>query len=117
MIRKLSMQNSELSASLKELKKKKESTNSTASGRGKRSKLSEQELHILHFAKLFGVMYEPFVPPSALQAKRPDMSSLSTGRYESELSKVQGITVELYEVLPKDMHSDLKTSPNFRSLV
>ena len=111
------MQNSELSASLKELKKKKKESTSTASGRGKRSKLSEQESHISHFAKLFGVMHEPLVPPSALQATRPDMSSLSTDRYKSELSKVQGITVELYEVIPKDMHSDLKTSPKFRNSV
>ena len=115
-MRKLSMQNVQLSASLKDLKKKKEST-STASGRGKRSKLSEQETRISHFAKLFGVMHEPLVPPSALQATCPDMSSSSTGQYQSELSKVQGITAELYEVLPKDMHEDLKTSPKFRSLV
>jgi SpoVK/Ycf46/Vps4 family AAA+-type ATPase len=72
------MQNSELSASLKELKKKKKESTSTASGRGKRSKLSEQESRISHFAKLFGVMHEPLVPPSALQATRPDMSSLLT---------------------------------------
>jgi hypothetical protein len=111
------MQNSELSASLKELKKKKKEHTSTAGGPGRRSKLSDQESRISQFAKLFGVMHEPFVPPSALQATRPDMSSQSTNRYESEISKVQGITAELYEVLPKDMHSDLKTSPKFRNSV
>ena len=115
-IRKLSMQNSQLSISLKDLKRRKEST-SAAGGGGKRSKLSEQELRISHFAKLFGVMHEPLVPPSALQATRPDMSSSSTGRYVSDLSKVQGITAELYEVLPKDMHLYLETSPKFRNSV
>ena len=72
MIRKLSMQNSQLSTSLKDLKRRKASTSTTGGG-GKQSKLSEQELRISHFAKLFGVMHEPLVPPSAEDCTLPHM--------------------------------------------
>ena len=102
------MQNADLAMCLKGEK-------NTASG--KKVKLSEPDSHISQFAKLFGVMHEPFVPPSALLVARPDTSSTHPGRYDSEISKVQGITAELYEVLPKDFHSELKSSPKFRSMV
>lgn len=105
------MENCKFSMDLKELKKG--GTNTS----GKKSKLSETDSRISQFAKLFGVMHEPFVPPSALAVARPDTSSTDTSRYGSDISKVQGITAELYEVLPKDMHSDLKLSPKFRTTV
>lgn len=98
------MQNADLSMCLKESKS--EST-------GTKAKLSESDLCISQFAKHFRVMHEPFVPPSALLVTQPDMNSTYTSQYESELSKVQGITAELYEVLPKDMHLELKLSPSF----
>ena len=106
------MQNADLSMRLKEIQKgsKNEST-------GKKSRLSETDSRISQLAKHFGVMHEPFVPPSALLVARPDMSITSPGRYESELSKVQGITAELYEVFPKDMHSELKSSIKFQTMV
>jgi hypothetical protein len=104
------MQNADLAMRLKESKGE-----STASG--KKARLSESDSRISQFAKLFGVMHEPFVPPSALLVACPATGSAYPGRYDSELSKVQGITAELYEVLPKDMHSDLKSSPKFRSTV
>jgi hypothetical protein len=106
------MENSSLVLLVKELKG--ESSNT---GSGKKMKLSDSDTRISQFAKLFGVMHEPFVPPSALLVPRPDTASAHPGRYESELSKVQGITAELYEVLPKDMHSELKSNPKFRSMV
>jgi hypothetical protein len=111
-VRKLHMQNADLSMRLKESK-------SDPSSSGKKVGLSGLDLRISQFAKLFGVMHEPFVPPSALLAARPDTSTSSThaDRYGSELAKVQGITAELYEVLPKEMHSDLKSSPKFRAAV
>ena len=65
---------------------------------GKKARLSESDSRISQFAKLFGVMHEPFVPPSTLLIAHPDMSSTYHGRYESELSKVQGITADLYDV-------------------
>jgi hypothetical protein len=104
------MQNADLSMRLKESK-------SDPSSSGKKVGLSELDLCISQFAKLFGVMHEPFVPLSALLVARPDTSSTHSGRYDSELSNVQGITAELYEVLPKEMHSDLKSSPKFRTKV
>jgi hypothetical protein len=105
------MQNADLAMRLKESK-------GGSSTSGKKTRLSKPDLdqRISQFAKLFGVMHEPFVSPSAFAA-RPDTRSTHPGRYESDLSKVQGITAELYEVLPKDMHSDLKSSPKFRSTV
>lgn len=106
------MDNANLVTRIKELKGK-----NTVNSSGKKARLSESDSRISQFAKLFGVMHEPFVPPSALLVARPDMSSTYHGRYESELSKVQGITAELYDVLPKDMHSDLKSSTKFRSTV
>jgi hypothetical protein len=110
-IRKLHMQNADLSMRLKESKSE------NTPKRGPKAKLSEFDSRISQFAKLFGVMHEPFVPPSALLAAKPDTSSTHPGRYDSELSKIQGITAELYETLPKDMHSELKLSPKFRSTV
>lgn len=105
------MENAELVMRLKESKGE-----STASG--KRARPSESDSRISHFAKLFGVMHEPFVPLSALLVARPDTTSSShSGRYESELSKVRGITTELYEVLPKDLHKELEMSTKFRSTV
>jgi hypothetical protein len=104
------MQNADLAMRLKESKGE-----GTASG--KKSKPSESDSRISQFAKLFGVMHEPFVPPSALLVEHPDTSSTNPNRYESDLSKVKGITAELYEVLPKDMHPEMKSSPNFRNTV
>ena len=106
------MQNADLSMRLKKSKDK-----STASTSGKKSRLSDSDSRIAQFAKLFGVMHEPFVPPSALLVARPDIGSTDPSRYESEISKIKGITAELYEVIPKDMHTDLKSSPAFRSTV
>jgi hypothetical protein len=106
------MKNAELAMSLRDLKKKGTGVSGTT-----KVKLSEADSRISQFAKLFGVMHEPFVPPSALLAAHPDVGSADPGRYDSELSKVQGITAELYEVLPKNMHSDLKLSTKFRSTV
>ena len=111
-IRKLHMENADLAMRLKELKGE-----GTASSSGKKTKPSESDSHISQFAKFFGVMQDPFVPPSALLVTRPDIRSTHPGRYDSDLSKVQGITAELYEVLPQDMHSDLGSSPKFRSTV
>lgn len=105
------MQNADLSMRLKESK------SGNTLKRGSKAKLSDSDSRISQFAKLFGVMHEPFVPPSALLVARPDMHSTHLGRYDSELSKIQGITAELYEILPKDMHSELKSSPKFRSMV
>jgi hypothetical protein len=105
------MENADLTIRLKESKGEK----STASG--KKARLSDSDLRISQLAKLFGVMHEPFVPLSALLVACPATGSAYPGRYDSELSKVQGITAELYEVLPKDLHSELKSSTKFRSLV
>ena len=107
-VQKLHMQIATLNVHLKDSKNK-----GTVNSSGNKTKLSESDSRISQFAKLFGVMHEPFVPPSALLVARPDMSSSHPGRYDSDISKVQGITAELYEVLPKDMHSDLKSSPKF----
>jgi hypothetical protein len=104
------MQNADLSM---RLKKKEPKTGKI----GKKERLSDSDVRISQFAKLFGVMHEPFVPPSALLVMQPAVNSTHPSRYESDLSKVQGITAELYEVLPKDMHSELKLSPSFRSTV
>jgi hypothetical protein len=102
------MQNADLSMRLKESK---------GGNSGKKTRVSESDSRISQFAKLFGVMHEPFVPLSAFLVAQPDTSSTHPGRYESDISNVQGITAELYEVLPKDMHSELKSSPKFRSTV
>ena len=82
-VRKLHMDNANLATRIKELKSK-----STVNSSGKKARLSESDSLISQFAKLFGVMHEPFVPISALLVARPDMSSTSHGRYDSELSKV-----------------------------
>ena len=63
--------------------------------------------------KHFGVMHEPFVLPLALLVEHPDTRSTDSSRYESELSKVKGITAELYEVFPKDMRPEIESSSKF----
>jgi len=64
------MQIATLNVRLKYLKNK-----GTVNSSGNKTKLSESDSRISQFAKLFGVMHEPFVPPSALLVARPDMSS------------------------------------------
>ena len=106
------MRNADLSMHLK-----KSEGISTASASGNKSRLSKSDSCIAQFAKLFRVMHEPFVPPSALLVACPDMGRTHPSRYESKISKIKGIAAELYEVIPKDMHTDLKSSPAFRSMV
>ena len=62
-------------------------------------------------------MHEPFVDKIAFLSPQPNVDSTYPGRYQSDLSKIQGVTAELYEVLPKDMHDKLQSSTNFQSLV
>lgn len=62
-------------------------------------------------------MHEPFVDKTALLVPRPNMDSTNPNRYQSDLSKTQGITAELYETLPEDMHDELQSSTHFQSLV
>ena len=99
------MQNADLSMRLK----KESKTGKT----GKKEKISESDLRISQISKFFGVMHEPFVPPSALLVAQPAVNSTNPDQYKSDLSKVQGITAELYKVLPKEMHFELKSSPTF----
>lgn len=104
------MQNADLSTRLKK--------NSSKSRKaGTKDKLSDPDQRVSQFAKLFGIMHEPFVPQSALLVARPSVNSTHPGRYQSELSRIQGITAELYELVPEDLHEGMKSSPAFRALV
>jgi hypothetical protein len=109
-IRRLQMRNAEISIRLK--KKNKRSQKS-----GTKERLSTLDQRTSRYAKLFGVMHEPFVDKTALLAPRLNVDSTDSGRYVSDLSKIQGVTAELYEVLPEDMHDKLQSSTNFQSLV
>ena len=109
-VRRLYMRNAELSTRLKQKNKKSQRS-------GKKEKLSTLDLRISRYAKLFGVMHEPFVNKTALLSPRPNVDSTDSGRYQSDLSKIQGVTAELYEVLPEDMHDELQSSTGFQSLV
>ena len=80
-------------------------------------KLSTLDLHIERYTKLFGIMHEPFVNKTALFSPHPNVDSTDSGRYQSNLSKIQGVTAELYEVLPEDMHDELQSSTGFQSLI
>lgn len=84
---------------------------------GNKEKLSDSDLRVSHLAKLFGVMHEPFVAQSVFLIARPSVDSTHPDRYQSDLSKVQGVTAELYEVVPDDLHEEIKSSPSFRTLV
>ena len=109
MARRLSMRNAELLTRLKAKNK--------ASRRGGKEKLSTFDQRISRYAKLFGVMHEPFVDKTALLAPQPKVDSTDPHRYQSDLSKIQGVTAELYEILPKEMHENLELSTNFQTLV
>jgi hypothetical protein len=109
-VRKLHMRIAELSTRLKKNDPKHQKS-------GNKEKLSDSDLRISHLAKLFGVMHEPFVPQSILLVARPSLDSTHPDRYHSELSKIQGMTAELYEVVPDDLHEEVKLSPAFRTLV
>ena len=105
-IRKLHMQNANLSTRLKK-------NSSKSQKAGTKERLVGKELHVSHLAKHFSVMHEPFVPQSALLVGRPSVDSMHPGRYDSEISRIQGITAELYEVIPKELHDEIKSSPAF----
>jgi hypothetical protein len=62
-------------------------------------------------------MHEIFLLPAALGGKRPLTNSMDAGRYGSELAELNGMTAEVFEALPDDMHHELETSLPFRSLV
>jgi len=83
----------------------------------KKENLSGLDQRTSRYAKLFGVMHEPFIDKTALLAPRPKVDSTNPGRYQSDLSKIQGVTAELYEMLPEDMHDELQSSTHFQSQV
>jgi hypothetical protein len=101
--------NVELSRRLKEKTK--------GSKRSTKENLSTMDLRTTRYAKLFGVMHEPFIDKSALLAPQPSTNSTDSSRYQSDLSKTQGVTAELYETLPIDMYDELERSTHFQSLV
>jgi hypothetical protein len=109
-VRQLSTRNAELSTCLRGKEK------GSQKGR-KKDNLSTLDQRTSRYAKHFGVMHEPFVDKTALLAPRPKVDSTNSSRYQSDLSKIQGVTAELYEVLPKDMHDELQSSTQFQSLV
>ncbi|KAF8961519.1 hypothetical protein BDZ97DRAFT_1921203 [Flammula alnicola] len=111
-IRKLYMQNADLSTRLK-----KNNPKACKNRDGNKEELSDSDKRVSQIAKLFGVMHEPFVTQPALLVERPPVDSAHPDRYKSDLSMLQGITAELYEVVPSDLHEDLKSSPAFRSLL
>lgn len=105
--RKLHTRNLELSRRLKENTKRSQ----------KSRKENPLDQRITRYAKLFGVMNEPFVDKTALLAPRPITNSTDPDRYQSDLSKIQGVTAELYETIPEDMHDELQSSTDFQSVV
>ena len=107
-IRRLCVQNAELSTRLREKSK---------GSRKSKKKENLLDQRTTRYAKHFGVMHEPFVDKTALLAPQPDVDSTDPGRYQSDLSKIQGVTAELYEMLPEDMHDELQSSTHFQSLV
>jgi len=108
-VRRFQIRHAVLSRRLKERNK--------GSRKSRKENLSTKDLRTTRYAKLFGVMHEPFIDKTALLAARPEMDSTDPRRYQSDLSKIQGVTSELYETLPEDMHEELQTSTHFQSLV
>lgn len=106
-VKKLTLKNSELRANLK----------GKTNPRGSRSVLSDNDKLIAQHAKKFGVMNEVFMPGAAFVVKRPPTNSMDSGRYDSDIAGLQGITAELYESLPDGFHEELETSIHFRNLV
>lgn len=109
LVRRFQIHNAELSRRLKEKTK--------GSKRSTKENLSTMDLRTTRYAKLFGVMHEPFIDKSALLAPQPSTNSTDSSRYQSDLSKTQGVTAELYETLPIDMYDELERSTHFQSLV
>jgi hypothetical protein len=100
----------ELSARLKKNDPKHEKS-------GNKEKLSDSDQRVSHLAKHFGVMYEPFVNQTMFLVPRPSVDSTHPDRYHSDLSEAQGVTAELYDLVPEDLHGSISTSPTFRTLV
>ena len=110
-VRRLTSRNAELTTRLKQKSK------GPGSRKNGKEKLSKSDIRTTRYAKLFGVMHEPFIDKTALLAPRPNIDSTYSGRYQSDLSKIEGVTAELYEVLPEDLHEELQSSTNFQTLV
>lgn len=104
------MHNADLTRRLKEASKPQRRTS------GNKEKLSDDDQLTARFAKHFGIMNEPFVPPAAFTV-RPQTNSIDSGRYLTDTSKLQGITAELYEHVPEEMHEQINSSPAFQKLV
>ena len=109
-VRSLHMRILDLSACLKNIDLKHQKS-------GNKEKLSDKDLQVSHLAKQFGIMHEPFIVQSVFLITKPSVDSTHPNRYQSELSKAQGVTAELYEVIPNELHKDIKLSPAFQKLV
>lgn len=109
-VRSLQMRIADLSARLKNIGPKHQKS-------GNKEKLSDSDLRVSHLAKQFGVMHEPFVAQSVFLIAKPSVDSSHPDRYQSDLSKAEGVTAELYEVVPNELHKDIKSSPAFQKLV
>lgn len=79
--------------------------------------LSDNDRLISQNAKKFGVMNEVFMPAGAFTAKRPPTNSMDSRRYDSDIGELQGMTAEIYENLPDELHDQMEFSIPFRNLV
>lgn len=82
------------------------------------SLVSSEEDRIGLYACKFVVMNEYSVPPAAFMVSRPpNQRSDTTDRWSTKELALKGITLELYEELPSDLHPMLARSATFRTTV
>jgi hypothetical protein len=89
--------------------------------KGRKPKLSpaatKDDERIALFARKFNVMNELFVPNAAFLVDEPDFDSMDPNRYKSPATILQGVTIELFEEVPEDLHPNMREHGHFRDTV
>ena len=92
-----------------------------AQQKGRKPKLSpaatKDDERITLFACKFNVMNELFVPNAAFLVDEPGFDSMDPNRYKSPATILQGVTIELFEEVPEDLHPNMHEHGHFQDMV
>ena len=101
-----------------ELKQKQPSQSSSSKQQQKPTKILGDEERISLHARKFSVMNEPFISNDAFLKARPiDVRSDNPRRWDTPESALRGLIAELYEEVPRELHSMIEKHTRFRDLV
>lgn len=79
--------------------------------------VTDKDDRIALYARKFGVMNEIFVPAEVFLVPDPDFDAMDHHRYSTPENTLRGVTAELFEEIPKDLHPMMQEHTHFRDLV